>query len=147
MVWGQHFLIVVLPILCLLTGVGKVICSFCALSSFDLHFSLAFKIWDIHLIFIDGTTPELDLRNMLLYALFTLATTIWCTIAIIYRILCVGRADSGARGGLRAYRHVIEVLVESSALYSVCLILYVACSASNSFGESYLDVITPFARV
>ncbi|KAK0224760.1 hypothetical protein EDD85DRAFT_727483, partial [Armillaria nabsnona] len=28
-------------------------------------------------------------------------------------------------GGLNAYRHVIEVLVESSALYSISLILFV----------------------
>ncbi len=116
--------------------------------TFDPHFNLAFKIWDIHLMLSPVVTPpELDRHNILLYAVFTLVTTIWCTIAIVYRILHVGRANSGAGGGLGAYHHVIEVLVESFALYSVCLIIYVACFSTDTWGWDYLDIITPFARV
>ncbi|PBL00080.1 hypothetical protein ARMGADRAFT_1024144 [Armillaria gallica] len=91
MVWGQHFLIV-LPTLCLLTGV-----------------------------------------------VFTLVTTIWCTIAIVYHILHVGRANSGVGGGLGAYYHVIEVLIESSALYSgiapTILIGWVATASFHTSGS------------
>ncbi|KAK0224679.1 hypothetical protein EDD85DRAFT_981582 [Armillaria nabsnona] len=127
MVWGQHYLIIVLPSLSLVSGI-------------------VFKVIDIHLLFIDGSDPASDLHNLVLYASFTLATTLSCTLLIIYRILSVRWATSGAGGGLGAYQHVIEVLVESSALYSVCLIIYVACIATNSWGADYADIIATIAR-
>ncbi len=49
--------------------------------------------------------------------------------------------------GLRAYRHTLEVLVESSALYSISLILYIALDAQNSPVFSYFDSLAAFARV
>ncbi|KAK0209169.1 hypothetical protein DFS33DRAFT_1451888 [Desarmillaria ectypa] len=96
---------------------------------------------------IDGNASASGALNLILYASFTLATTLWCTFLIIYRILSVGWTNSGARGRFRAYRHIIEVLVESSALYSICLILYMACSASNGdWGIDYLDILAAIAR-
>ncbi|PBK81508.1 hypothetical protein ARMGADRAFT_1039300 [Armillaria gallica] len=44
-------------------------------------------------------------------------------------------------GRLRVYHHFIEVLVESSALYSISLILYLALTIHNNDGLYYLDVI------
>ena len=143
MVWGQHYLIVILPSLCLVTGIGKL--SVFSVAFFHSQFNLVFKTIDIHGVIINNYDP--DIYNLMCYAIFSLATTLWCTILIIYRILSVGWANTGAGGGLRVYWHVIEVLVESSILYSICLIIYVACFASNSWGENYLDIITPFARV
>ncbi|KAK0466034.1 uncharacterized protein EV420DRAFT_1709745, partial [Desarmillaria tabescens] len=130
-IWGKHWLVIVLPSLCLICGVGKVI-----------HFFL-FKIIAIHLIFIDYTTATSF--GLILYASFTLATTLWCTMLTIYHILSVGQVNNGIRGALGVYGHVIEVLVESSALYSVCLILYVTLTASNSWGHTCLDTITGIA--
>ncbi|KAK0479781.1 hypothetical protein IW261DRAFT_1564440 [Armillaria novae-zelandiae] len=125
MVWGQRYLIVVFPTLCLVACV-------------------VFKIMDIRLVFMDGIAP--DIHNLLAYALLALATTLWCTLAIIYRILIVGRVNGGPRDRLRTYHHVIEVLVESSAFYCVCLIIYTICYASGSWGENYIDVITAITR-
>ncbi|PBK76278.1 hypothetical protein ARMSODRAFT_969024 [Armillaria solidipes] len=48
--------------------------------------------------------------------------------------------------GLKAYRHVVEVLIESSALCSVSLILFVAFFAHNDWTANYLDPITGIAR-
>ncbi len=74
-----------------------------------------------------------------------LATTLWCTLLIIYRIASV--AGAGRGGGLRAYHNVIEVLVELSALYSVFLILYVVFNAQDPFALAYFDVLAGIARV
>ncbi len=142
MVWGQHYLIIVLPSLCVVSGTGKL--SISSVASFDSQFSLVFKVIDIYQLFTDGAT---DIRNPVLYAAFSLATTLWCTLLIIYRILSVGWENSGAGGGVRPYWHVIEILVESSALYSVCVIIYVICFTRNSWGSDYADMIAAIARV
>ncbi|KAK0224638.1 hypothetical protein EDD85DRAFT_234784 [Armillaria nabsnona] len=125
MLWRQRFLIVVLPTLCLVSGV-------------------VFKILDIRLVFMDETSP--DKHSLIVYASSTLATTLWCTLLIIYRILSAGCVNGGPWGGLRAYRHVIEVLVESSAFYCVCLIVYTVLYASNSWGQNYIDAVAGIAR-
>ncbi|KAK0234080.1 hypothetical protein IW262DRAFT_1488301 [Armillaria fumosa] len=127
MVWGQQYLIIVLPALCLVVSVV-----------------LVFKIMDIRLVFMSATAS--DIHNLPAYASLALATTLWCTTAIIYRILNVGRVNGGPWGGLKTYRHVIEVLVESSAFYCACLIIYTVCYARKSRGENYIDAMAAIAR-
>ncbi len=83
----------------------------------------------------------------MLYAAFILVTTLWCTLLIIYRILTVTGVKCGAGGRLRVYSHCIEVLVESSALYSICLILYLALIICDNFGWCYLDAIASITKV
>ncbi|KAK0480777.1 hypothetical protein IW261DRAFT_1474557 [Armillaria novae-zelandiae] len=56
------------------------------------------------------------------------ATTIWCTLFIIHRILTITRSRQRAEGQLGAFHCFIEALVESSALYSISLILFLAFS-------------------
>ncbi len=94
-----------------------------------------------------------DYRNIFqviyqtLYTAFVLATTLWCTLLIIYRILTVARVQHGAGGQWRVYHHCIEVLIESSALYSICLIAYLALFICENLGNYYLDVIAAITRV
>ncbi|KAK0238210.1 hypothetical protein EDD85DRAFT_573538 [Armillaria nabsnona] len=83
---------------------------------------------------------------LMLYTSFILATTLYCTLLIIYRILTVAGTRHGAEGRLRAYHHFIEVLMESSALYSICLILYLAFTIHGNWGEFYLDVIAAIVK-
>ncbi|PBK59341.1 hypothetical protein ARMSODRAFT_1090854 [Armillaria solidipes] len=73
---------------------------------------------------------------------FVLASTLWCTLLIIYRIVTVTRSV----GRLNAYRHVIEVLVESSALYSISLILFVAFYVRNDVISYCFDVLSVTTR-
>ncbi|KAK0216475.1 hypothetical protein EDD85DRAFT_1029821 [Armillaria nabsnona] len=80
------------------------------------------------------------------YSSCILATTLWCTLLIIYRIVTVARAGDGAGGGLRAYRHVLEVLIESSALYSVSLILCTAFFARSDVKFGYFDTFAAISR-
>ncbi len=80
-----------------------------------------------------------------LYSSFVLATTLWYTLLIIYRIVSI--AGAGRGGGLKAYHNIIEVLVKSSALYSVFLILYVVFNAQDPFVLAYFDILAGIARV
>ncbi|SJL17785.1 uncharacterized protein ARMOST_21347 [Armillaria ostoyae] len=119
MVWGRRWLIVVCPILCLVTG-------------------FVFKILEISEAFLYGTEREIFL---VVYISCILATTLWCTVFIILRILIVIRAKNGASSRLGAYRHAIEVLVESSALHSVTLIVFVALEARSDFASDYFNTL------
>ncbi len=78
---------------------------------------------------------------------FVLGTTLWCTLLIIYRILTVAGLKRGANGRLRVYQHFLEVLVESSALYSITLIVYLALLIRQDFGLYYIDVIASIVKV
>ncbi|KAK0502633.1 hypothetical protein EDD18DRAFT_1099689 [Armillaria luteobubalina] len=78
-VWGRQWVIIILPILFLLSSVG---------------FSTAFKIVGEYQDFIISNSNTF---NFVLYATFLLATTLWCTVLIIYRIITVSRAGGIAR--------------------------------------------------
>ncbi len=102
--------------------------------------TVVFKIIGTYKLY---TNPINYSLGFTLYSTFVLATTLWCTLLIIYRIVSVARAG----GGLRAYRHIIEVLVESSAVYSAFLILYVVFDARDPTELAYFDVLAGIARV
>ncbi|PBK93720.1 hypothetical protein ARMGADRAFT_1030289 [Armillaria gallica] len=115
-------------------GTAGIICNILADSTMIWH---CWMVWGQHYSIV-------VLPSLCLFA--STATTIWCTLLIVYRILSVGWANSGAEGRLGAYWHVIEVLVESSALYSICLIIYVVCYASNNWGGYYADILASISR-
>ncbi|SJL11346.1 uncharacterized protein ARMOST_14749 [Armillaria ostoyae] len=123
MVWGRRWLVVLLPILSQISATAS-------------------KIIQLS-HYYSNTSNELFLT---LYITFVLATTLWCTLLIIYRILTVAGVKRGAGGRLRVYRRSIEVLVESSALYSISLIVYLALLTKEDFGLYYFDVIAAFAK-
>ncbi|PBK93608.1 hypothetical protein ARMGADRAFT_1079907 [Armillaria gallica] len=123
-VWGQRWRIVLLPVLLL---VSEIVLKIIAMSR-------------------NYTPPDGYVLGYVLYSSFTLASTLWCTLLIIYRIVTVVRSAGEAGGGLSAYRHVIEVLVESAALYSISLILFVAFYARNDATMYYFDVLSAITR-
>lgn len=57
----------------------------------------------------------------------SLATTLLVTLMIIYRIVSLG--------GARRYHSTIAVIVESSALYSTALIIYIPFVLSLKFSD------------
>ncbi len=86
--------------------------------------------------------------SAMLYISFILATTLSCTLLIIYRIVAVVGVRHGPAGQLGVFRHFIEVLVESSALYSISLILDLAfIQLPTDFGQRYFDAIASIAKV
>ncbi|KAK0466058.1 uncharacterized protein EV420DRAFT_808464 [Desarmillaria tabescens] len=120
LVWGRRWQVVLLPTLCL----------------------IAAPALKMYVTSQQYSQLKSDFRYLLLYASLTLATTLWCTLLLIYRVLTVTQGAEGAG----AYRHVIEVLVESSALYAVSLVLYVAVFARGSNAFYYLDPIAGITR-
>ncbi len=89
----------------------------------------------------------MDILPLMLYMSFNLVTTLYCTLFIIYRIVTVAGVRRGALGQLRFYRHFIGVLVESSALYSISLILDLALTIHGGARSYYLDPIVAIAKV
>ncbi len=81
---------------------------------------------------------------MVLFSSLVLATTLWCTILIIFRISTIANR---AGNGLHAYRRVIEVFVESSALYSASAVLYLVFRAMDSPRFLYMDSLMAAMRV
>ncbi len=77
------------------------------------------------------------------YLSFSMATTILCTLLIIYRIITVSYGGMG----IQTFRGVIEIIVESSLIYSIMLIIYVVLVACDNFGGKYVDILTSSTRV
>ncbi|KAJ7141704.1 hypothetical protein C8R43DRAFT_1071603 [Mycena crocata] len=102
-VWNRNFKIVIIPIVSTIAGA---ILGFLSVAS-EVHFILHPDI-DRN-SFADFATPWFGL---------SLATTLTATLLIIFRIITM----SEGRG--RGYGRVIEIVVESAALYCVILIIF-----------------------
>ncbi|KAK0474964.1 hypothetical protein IW261DRAFT_1568453 [Armillaria novae-zelandiae] len=131
-VWGRRWIFALLPLIFMISGT-------------------AFKILQI-LVNIQATLVISFETCTELYTSFILATTLLCTLLIIYRILSIEWAKprtNARRFSLGVYRNLIEVIVESAVIYSVTLILFMItlyCSyASGTF--TYFDCIGTIARL
>lgn len=76
----------------------------------------------------------------LIYILLTLTTTLLCTLLIIYRIVCHAPEISTSQ-------KIIEILIQSSAITSLSLIVYLALVSRNSESGFYADMIAAYIRV
>ncbi|KAF9467084.1 hypothetical protein BDZ94DRAFT_1305581 [Collybia nuda] len=79
----------------------------------------------------------------------SLVTTAFCTSAIIYRIIKIGTGSRRRFAVIRSYRGVIEILVESSALYCIAtlfaLIAYIHSGPASEFASAFWTSITGIA--
>ncbi|KAG6828893.1 hypothetical protein H0H92_006399 [Tricholoma furcatifolium] len=78
----------------------------------------------------------------------SLVTTVYCTAAIVYRVVLVGRySRAGYR--LRSYRGVIEIIIESSALYFIAtlfaLVAYVCSGPASEYASAFWTSVTGIA--
>lgn len=84
--------------------------------------------------------------------LVSLSTTVASTFLISYRIYSIGRQDGGS---VRRFRHILEIVVESSAVYSLSSVvaavgyiliidspLNTGVVAAESYGSSLAFVIS-----
>ncbi|SJL18790.1 uncharacterized protein ARMOST_22391 [Armillaria ostoyae] len=85
-----------------------------------------------------GFTVEIDWS--LIYVILMLAITLLCTLLIVYRI--VRHAP-----GMSASRKIVEIFIESSAMYSLSLIIYVALVSKNLGAGYYADIIAAYVKV
>ncbi|KAK0480776.1 hypothetical protein IW261DRAFT_1563454 [Armillaria novae-zelandiae] len=127
MVWERRWLVVLLPTLSLISAT-------------------VLRIIEAYYGYSNGPGIGLVFPFPLLYISFVLATTLSCTLLIVYRILTVAGVKRGANGRLKVYQHFLEVLIESSALYSISLIVYLALTSCGNFGAYYLDVIASIMK-
>ncbi|PBK76281.1 hypothetical protein ARMSODRAFT_1078465 [Armillaria solidipes] len=127
-VWGRSWRVVLIPILCTTSAaIGRGIVTY-----YDN---------------IEDTPPQalytLKIVNWaVLYASLILATLLWCTIFIIYRILRVG----GVTAGMRVYHRVIEMLVESAALYTTVLVIILVLEVRNELAGGYVQAVAAAVR-
>ncbi len=106
------------------------------------------KIIELHDEYFD--TSRLGTVPPALYLSSILTMTLWCTVFIIFRILTVtGVRRARAGGRLRVFHHFIAVLMESSAPYSIALILNLVFYIRSDFGMYYyyFDAIAGVAKV
>lgn len=111
-VWDRNYKIVVVPI------IGAIL---------EIIFDGFFLYQDI------GHTSSTSLSNWgpdavdwgTAYFTMSLITTVLSTCLVVFRIAAMGRGASHAVS-LRSYRGVIEIVIESAALYAVSLIIFLA---------------------
>ncbi|SJL17100.1 uncharacterized protein ARMOST_20642 [Armillaria ostoyae] len=126
--WGRQWRIVLIPGLCAIAG------------------TIA-KSMQIRSVFINTTTDigntggfAADINWALVYISLTLATTLLCTLLIVYRIVRLA-------SGLSSYGNIVEIVIESSAMYSLTLIVYLALVARNLESSYYADMIMAYIKV
>ncbi len=81
-----------------------------------------------------------DINWALIYISLTLVTTLLCTLLIVYRIVRLA-------SGVSSYGNVVEIVIESSAMYSLTLIVYLALVARNLESSYYADMIMAYIKV
>ncbi|KAK0446990.1 uncharacterized protein EV420DRAFT_885352 [Desarmillaria tabescens] len=122
-VWGRSWCIVLIPIVCTtLAAISRGIVTY--YSTLD----------------VEHLPPQaLYLENVVnwavLYTSLIMATLLWCTILIVYRILKVG----GVSAGMRVYHRVIEILIESAALYSAVIVILLVFEVRNEAVGGYIQ--------
>ncbi|KAK0209548.1 hypothetical protein IW262DRAFT_512588 [Armillaria fumosa] len=77
-----------------------------------------------------------------LYSSLILATLLWCTVLIIYRIWRVGTTA----GRIYVYRRVIEILVESASLYSAVIVVLLVFEGCNEVAALYIQSLAAAMR-
>jgi hypothetical protein len=67
----------------------------------------------------------------------TLVTTMLATSLIVFRVLYL----SWQSGDIHRYHTIIEIIVESAALYAIALLVYIPLLPSTNFSDAYPQVI------
>ncbi|KAK0185773.1 hypothetical protein F5146DRAFT_1227444 [Armillaria mellea] len=112
-VWGRHWIIILLPLVFMAIGT-------------------AFKILQIRAA-VQVPESAINIKTYTaIYISLILATTLLCTLLIVYCIL--------------TYGNIIEIIVESAALYSTTLIIYVVFLFQNGENAGYLNSIAEIIK-
>ncbi|KAK0244814.1 hypothetical protein EDD85DRAFT_932816 [Armillaria nabsnona] len=125
--WERQWRVIFVPIVC---AMGSIIMK--AMQMLSTFHSLPDGINEV-----GHFAAEIDWS--LLYILLMLATTLMCTSLIVYRIVLHARRTN-------ASIKVIEMLIESSAIYSLSLIVYLALVSKNSESSYYADTIVTYVK-
>ncbi|PBK96159.1 hypothetical protein ARMGADRAFT_1077670 [Armillaria gallica] len=122
--WERQWRVIFVPIIC-------------AIGSITMQMLSTFHSLPDGINEVGHFAAEIDWS--LLYILLMLATTLMCTSLIVYRIVRHARRTN-------ASIKVIEMLIESSAIYSLSLIVYLALVSKNSESSYYADTIVTYVK-
>lgn len=75
------------------------------------------------------------------YYSMTLSTTIICTMLMVYRLARANMARRSLCSAPNPYNRVMEIMVESAALYVVALVVFIPFIATNSPHSNYPQVV------
>ncbi len=89
---------------------------------------------------VGGTSFVWNTNWMLIYISLTLATTLICTILIVYRIIRLAQR-------LFLFRNILSALIESSAMYTLALIVFLAMVVSDIETSNYANIIVVYVKV
>ncbi|KAK0184160.1 hypothetical protein F5146DRAFT_1125896 [Armillaria mellea] len=117
-VWDSYWPIIVVPILCTIGGT----------------IAKAFEAYIQIKTLLNANDP----------VGFVASSAIDWTMVYLYRIVTVGRANRDT--ALGGYRAVIEIVVESAALFSIVMVLEIATYARGSYAAIYLDIVAASIR-
>ncbi|KAF7301966.1 hypothetical protein MIND_00762700 [Mycena indigotica] len=112
-IWGRDYRVVTIPALSTITGALLGYLSVAQEARFLLNKATAADAY------VQFSNP---------YFYLSLSTTVLCTLLIVIRIVLLAR---GSFGQLRSYSGVIEMVVESAAMYSATLIAFIAMGSLN----------------
>ncbi|KAK0244820.1 hypothetical protein EDD85DRAFT_809742 [Armillaria nabsnona] len=125
--WDRQWRVILTPILC--TVVGTVMKTMQILSDFH-NFPDNVS---------ESTRFAAEINWSLIYILMTLATTVICIILITCRIVRLAHRIS-------SFRSLISTLIETSAMYSLALVVYLVLVAKNLEAAYYADLLAAYIR-
>ncbi|KAF9028365.1 hypothetical protein BDZ89DRAFT_1133678 [Hymenopellis radicata] len=120
-VWDGRWKVVIVPIMC--TIIGIIFTGFFIYQE-QPHPSAQWSSWGAS---INWGVP---------YFAMSLATTLLCTSLIVFRIWYLGRVDA-----LRTYHRIIEVIVESAALYAIALVVFLVFFVRDDLNTGYPQAV------
>ncbi|PBK62544.1 hypothetical protein ARMSODRAFT_1089115 [Armillaria solidipes] len=125
--WDRKWRVVLIPIICAVAGTTMK----------TMQILTAFHNNPPDNIKPGGFAVEIDWS--LMYILTTMVTTVICTILILYRIVRLAHR-------LSSFRSIISSLIESSAMYSLVLIVYLTLVVMNLMAAYYADTFATYIR-
>ncbi|PBK83507.1 hypothetical protein ARMGADRAFT_1089350 [Armillaria gallica] len=117
-VWAHNWRIIILPIFFI---IGEIVCG------------VNIVVYQLTVSFEDETQTHWAVAIMAA----TVGTNILCTTLIVARILYNARRHRGIMDGIRTYRGVLEIVVESAALHSIIFVALVIFYPIEGNGYMY----------
>ncbi|KAK0439491.1 uncharacterized protein EV420DRAFT_1752892 [Desarmillaria tabescens] len=132
-IWERNWRVVILPCICTMCGLIFGILYFLQLLEPSLHSQ-------------ENSSGRTSIRWGLAYYIMALPTTIICTTLIVYRLVKAIKSKSSPHFMPNLYHHVIEILVESSALYVVVLAVFIVFDWKNTPYSMYPGAVRDFGQ-
>ncbi|PBK61708.1 hypothetical protein ARMSODRAFT_981280 [Armillaria solidipes] len=122
--WGRQWQIVSLPVISAVVGTTMKTLQNISIFTHDISKT-------------GGFTPSIDWEQI--YAMLTLMTNLMCTLLIVYRIVRFAHT-------LFFFRSIIFALIESSAVYTLALIVYLVLEGRSTRTSEYAGSFADYNR-